>query len=318
MSFLITGAFGFVGRVAASYFGEMYPNDTIICADVVVPKVGAGGPIDACELDLTSYCAVESLIRKYCPSRVLHLAGKSSVAASIEQPADTINTNVCALTNLLEAIRVNNLKSRIIVVSSSDIYGRSENNGLRIEADLPNPGSPYAASKLASEIISRQFSLHYGMDIIIARPFNHTGAGQPDNFVLPSFAKKLIGIKYAGGPFEVKTGDVSVSRDFLDVKDVIRAYHALFERGISGEVYNIASGEAIPLRSIIERMAQFLAIGVEIKEDPALYRKSDMPILVGSNRKIFEQTGWRREIPLDSTLKEMLQYWEKSLFGEKE
>jgi len=301
MSLIITGAAGFVGTLAAEYFKVQYPEDKIVCVDV------RG---DTC-LDLTDKKAVLDLVREVKPSRILHLAGISSVGVSLKEPALTLETNITSFINILEAVRTENLPTKIILVSSSDVYGPSDNgNNPKLETDSLNPASPYAASKAALELIARQYAVHFGKKVIIARPFSHTGAGQSDTFVLPSIAKKLVSIKKKNGDPVIYTGNIEVERDFLDVKDVIRAYHLLFEKGRTGEIYNICSGGAVPIRWMLEEMVEMCGIKVEVRTDAGLTRKNDIPILVGSNTKLCNETGWQQTIPLQDTLRSLIDYWE--------
>jgi GDP-4-dehydro-6-deoxy-D-mannose reductase len=302
MTILVTGSNGFVGKYAVAILKEKYPQDIIVDVDIK----GASVNIDLLEKE-----KVYELIKKERPTKILHLAGISSVAASLKDPRTAFDTNIGTFINLMEALRIENLTPKFILVSSSDVYGLSDKqNSPRVETDPMNPGSPYAASKATLEIIAKQYWNHYGIKVIIARPFSHTGPGQSDVFVLPSFAKKLTTIKKQNGDPVLYTGNIEIERDFLDVRDVVNAYQLLFAKGKAGETYNICSGGALPIRWILEEMVQICGIKVEIRNDAALSRKSDMPLLVGSNAKICSETGWQPQIPISETLKSLMNYWE--------
>ncbi|MBL8026291.1 MAG: GDP-mannose 4,6-dehydratase [Fibrobacteres bacterium] len=303
MTILITGAGGFVGRYATAYFKEKYPDDKILEADIRGTDLA---------INLLDKDKVRALIKEEKPSKILHLAGKSSVGLSLKEPMETFEANIGSFLNIMEAVRLENLTPKVVLVSSSDVYGVTKTQAnARLETDCINPGSPYAASKAALELIGRQYYTHFGIKTIIARPFNHTGPGHPDVFVLPSFAKQLTTIRKTNGDPVLYTGNIEVERDFLDVRDVVRAYYMLFEKGKSGETYNICSGGALPIRWMLEEMISLCGIHVEVRNDASLSRKNDMPILVGSNEKLKQDTGWQPEIPISETLKGLIEYWEK-------
>ena len=165
------------------------------------------------------------------------------------------------------------------------------------------------------ELIAQQYYYTYGIKTLIARPYNHTVPGQKESFVLSGFAKRLMEIKHLNREPVIYTGNIEVERDFLDVRDVIRAYHMIFEKGRPGEAYNVSSGTAQPIRWLLEEMMRIAGIHIEIRPDLSLERKIDIPVLAGDNSKIINETGWKPEIEIMETLKSLLGYWEKLVRG---
>ncbi|MFH0921949.1 MAG: GDP-mannose 4,6-dehydratase [Fibrobacterota bacterium] len=313
MSILITGASGFVGRHAVRYFLE---NTTlqVFAADIAHTDTLSDGRLHRFDTDLTSFDAVLALIRQTKSRRVLHLAGLSSVSASVKEPHKTLCSNLISGANLLEALRLENPLGRLLAVSSSEVYGIPRNHEVvRLETHPLRPETPYAVSKAGLELMARQYFVNYGLKNIIARPFNHTGPGQSETFVLSSFARRLMEIKLFSHEPVIYTGNIEVERDFLDVADVVRAYHLLLEKGRPGEAYNVCSGSAMPLRWMLEEMIKLADVRVEIRLDLSLARKFDIPVLLGSNEKIASETGWKPSVPFTETLGKLLQYWEKAL-----
>jgi GDP-4-dehydro-6-deoxy-D-mannose reductase len=311
MSILITGANGFVGKHAVRFFLDNTAYQ-INCLDLVHKDEIQDRRVHCFDVDMMALEDLRSVIRKAHPRKILHLAGMSSVRDSIEDPLTALEMNIFSCANLLEAVRLENLNTKLLVVSSSEVYGSPRDGEVvRNEESLRRPETPYSASKAAIEIIALQYFHTYGIKTLIARPFNHTGPGQRESFVLPAFAKKLMDIKVYGREPVIYMGNIEVERDFLDVRDVVRAYHLLLEKGKPGEAYNICSGKIQPLRWILEEMLRISGLQVEIRADPGLERRVDIPMLAGDNSKITRETEWEPEIELDETLRDILVYWEK-------
>ncbi len=265
--------------------------------------------------DLRDVLSVRTLLEQARPDWIVHLAAQSFVGASWQTPSETLWTNAISQMNLFEGMRQLGSHARFLVIGSSEEYGLVYPDELPIRETNPlRPLSPYAVSKVTQDLMGYQYFKSYGMDIVRARAFNHTGPRRGDAFATSNFAKQIAAIELGLSEPVVKVGDLKPTRDFSDVRDVVRGYWLLLERGTPGEVYNLCSG----VDWSIERMLAFL-IGlstvrpIEIRTDPARMRPSDVPVLRGSAEKVERALGWRREIPLERTLTDLLDYWRRRL-----
>jgi GDP-4-dehydro-6-deoxy-D-mannose reductase len=236
------------------------------------------------------------------------------VPQSWSDPARTLQVNVCGTANLLNALSEAGFRGRLLYVSSADIYGSVHEADLPVtEQAPPAPLNPYASSKVAAEVLCRQWARTRELDVVIARPFNHTGPGQRIEFALPGFAREMAAIKLGQQPPQVLAGDLDVTRDFLDVRDVVNAYLALLARGRGGETYNICSGSEVHLGDALRRLAGMAGVQAAITADPARFRPSEQRRMCGSHAKITAETGWVPRIPLDETLRQLLDHWTREL-----
>lgn len=307
MRFFITGATGFVGNHLRDFlrspehqiWGTTFPEK---------PEVSSEDTLFY--LDIRSEREVFRALKEIRPDGVFHLAAVSNVRHSWERRKDTLETNIIGTLNLFEAIRLNSPQSRTIFISSSDVYG----TGALLRKPL-NEGeqllamNPYAYTKWSGEILSGFYSQVENLDIVIARPFPHTGPGQSPDFVCSDWAHQIARIEKRIVAPEILVGNISVHRDFSDVRDVVRAYARLMENGRKGEVYNVCSGKSSSLEKILETLISFSAIPVTMRVDSQKIRKVDIPRLVGDNRKIRRETSWEPQIPLDWSLHDVLEYW---------
>jgi GDP-4-dehydro-6-deoxy-D-mannose reductase len=265
--------------------------------------------------DLRELSSVRDLVERARPDYIVHLAAQSFVAASWQTPAETLLTNAISQMNLFEAIRQLGNRARFLVIGSSEEYGLVEPHELPIRETNPlRPLSPYAVSKVTQDLMGFQYFKSYGLDIVRARAFNHTGPRRGDAFATSNFAKQIVEIEAGLREPVVSAGDLKPTRDFSDVRDVVRGYWALLERGAAGEVYNLCSGTDWS----IERMLQFLIAqstvsGIQVRTDPARLRPSDVPVLRGCADKIEAAVGWRTRIPLERTLGDLLDYWRQRI-----
>jgi len=239
---------------------------------------------------------------------VVHLAGVSSVSASIADPVGTWETNALGTTRLVEALAerraARGTDPVVLVVSSAEVYGPGKCEP-RLETDVVAPVTPYATSKAAAEVGSLEVAKRTGLRVIVARPFPHTGSGQATKFVAPGFIERIRLAKKMGAPV-VNTGNLEPVRDLLDVRDVVEGYIALLERGVAGEIYNVASGEGIRLEDLFHLVASLLEYRVIPERDASLARASDIPHLVGDSEKLRAATGWSPRFPLKQTLQSMI------------
>jgi GDP-4-dehydro-6-deoxy-D-mannose reductase len=265
--------------------------------------------------DLRELSSVRDLVERARPDYIVHLAAQSFVAASWQTPAETLLTNAISQMNLFEAIRQLGNRARFLVIGSSEEYGLVEPHELPIRETNPlRPLSPYAVSKVTQDLMGFQYFKSYGLDIVRARAFNHSGPRRGDAFATSNFAKQIAEIEAGLREPVVSAGDLKPTRDFSDVRDVVRGYWALLERGAAGEVYNLCSGTDWS----IERMLQFLiaqstVLGIQVRTDPARLRPSDVPVLRGCADKIEAAVGWRTRIPLERTLGDLLDYWRQRI-----
>ena len=259
------------------------------------------------ELELTSSPSVETAARGPWDV-VFHLAAVASGSEARSDPGLAWEVNAAGTARLAEVLGARRVSGgedpMLFLVSTGEVYGMGEERPRR-ETDLPRPCSPYAASKLGAEVAALEVACRTGLRVIIARPFPHTGPGQDIRFVVPALAGRLLVAKRLAAPV-IKTGNLDVVRDFLDVRDIATAYLALAERGTPGAIYNIASGEGHGIGEILERLQRLAAWTVTPEADARLLRRSDIPHLVGDPAKVRAATGWQPEIPLDQSLQDVL------------
>ena len=264
-------------------------------------------------INLLDYNSLEIALSSFSPDYILHLAAFSSVGASWKKPVESFANNTNIFLNLVEAVRKNNIKCRILSVGSSEEYGNvSEKDVPLSEERNPAPLSPYAIARVSQEMMSKCYVDSFAQDIVMTRSFNHIGPRQKDVFVIPSFVKQLVyGFMDGNKEILMHTGDVSIIRDFTDVRDVVRAYDFLIKNGKSGEIYNVCSGKGHSLNDIISIVAGKLGVKVQIKKDESLVRPKDNMVIVGDNKKISNHVCWKPQIPLGKTLDDMIEYWKK-------
>lgn len=292
----VTGADGFVGRHLAAAFREA--GDEVLEAHGPAAAGGLG-------LDVRDASAVAARVAEVKPDVVVHLAGASSVAASHVDPAGCLAVNVGGTLNVLAAVRTHAPSARVLLVSSGEVYGAVA-EGVPVSEEAPlSPLSPYAASKVSAEVMGLQFHRAYGLDVVVARPFNHLGTGQAPGFVVPSFARQLVDIRAGRAAPVLKVGNLSPVRDFSHVLDVVEGYRLLLERGRAGEVYNVCSGEGRSIRAVLEALCRQAGVEVSVEVDPARVRPAELPWLVGSAGKL-EALGWRRSRGLEEALAAVL------------
>ena len=300
----MTGRHGFVGGVLA----RMAATN---------PALHGWQLIDTPETwDLRDPVATMATVGAAAPDAVLHLAAQSWVPDAFKDPATTLNVNLLGTLHLLQALQHAGFRGRMVFVGTGDVYGRVPEDELPVtEERLPAPRNPYAVSKLAAEALCYQWAATEGMDIVLARPFNHIGAGQSDRFVISDFARQVAQIKRGKREPVVAVGDIDVTRDFTDVGDVAQAYFALLGSGVAGEVYNVCSGREQSIRSLLERLVALAGVTVSIEQEPTRMRKAEQRRMRGDPGKIRQATGWEPVTPLDESLAAMLRHWED---GERE
>jgi GDP-4-dehydro-6-deoxy-D-mannose reductase len=293
MKVLVTGAEGFVGHWLVAHLKAR--GDEVTGLDA--------------EADVRSLGELTDAVTAAAPDGICHLAAQSSVPASWSDPLATYEVNTLGTSNVLSAARACSRPPRVLTVSSSEVYGRVRPGDLPLREDHPlAPVTPYAASKAAAEMVALQAWLGSGLEVVRARPFNHTGPGQRPDFVVPALAQQVAQAAQTGAR-ALRTGNLDAKRDLTDVRDVVRAYRDLLFGGAPGEVYNICRGESVSIRDVAERLLALAGVDIPIEIDPERVRPVDLPELRGDGSRLEKATGWTPEIPLDQTLTDVLEYW---------
>jgi GDP-4-dehydro-6-deoxy-D-mannose reductase len=308
---LVTGVAGFVGGHLVDFLRSEQPGVQIY--GLVKPS-GSLPPdpakLNVIEADLASAASTEAALDAVHPDRIVHLAGQSSVHQSWADPGGTLSANVHGLLHLLEAVRRRSLSPRVLVVGSADEYGAVEVKDLPLTEDAPlRPNSPYAVSKVAQGFLALQYAVSFGMGILRTRTFPHTGPGRGELFAESSFARQIAEVEAGATPPVLKVGNLEAVRDFTDVRDVVRAYWALLDRGEAGGVYNVCSGSGVRIRDVLQKLIGIAGVDVDVRVDPGRLRPSDIPALVGDPGRLKKTTGWQPRFTLERTLADLLQYW---------
>jgi GDP-4-dehydro-6-deoxy-D-mannose reductase len=305
---LVTGVSGFVGPHLAR---ALVASGAQVVGLGIETEPPAGFKLEGWHVaDLREPEAVMRAIARARPGAVVHLAGQSSAARSFADPAATFEANVSGTCNLLEAVRGGAPTARVLVVGSGEIYG-PQAEGSRAGEETPfAPVSPYAASKAEADRLAEAAAQgEHGLDVIRVRAFSHTGPGQSPVFVVPGFAQQIAAIEAGQAEPVLRVGNLEVTRDLSDVRDVVQAYVALLDRGTRGAAYNVCRGEGVKLAEMVRRLVGLARIAIRIEVDPARLRPADILWLVGDPARIARDTGWRTGIPLERTLGDVLEEW---------
>jgi len=302
---LVTGAAGFAG-------GHLMGAARDAGFSVVAATREPGGGDITCDLRDTH--SVEDAVRAAAPDAVVNLAGLSSVSQSFEAPVEAFEVNAVGAVRLLEAVASHAPGARVLCVSSGDVYGSLPASALpAVEEREPRPLSPYAASKAAMELACGQYRESARLSVAVVRSFNHTGPGQSDNFAASSFARQIAEAERSGAAEAVlRTGALELRRDFSDVRDIVRAYVMLLERGATG-TFNACSGRPVPLRALVDGLSEHARIPVRTEVDETRLRGTEVTSLYGSPQRLRESTGWRPELSLSQTLGDLLEWWREKV-----
>ncbi|SEW42058.1 GDP-mannose 4,6-dehydratase [[Clostridium] fimetarium] len=308
MKALIIGGAGFVGN----YLIKHLKND--LKWDVFVTKMAHeklnNEDVESFDIDILDKDQIKEVFEKVKPDYIFHLAAQSSVALSWKNPSLTIDVNVKGSVNVLDMVRGLDYKPRVLLIGSGEEYGhiKPEESPI-VEDNVARPGNIYAATKACQNMIGKIYADGYDLDIMMVRAFNHIGPNQAPMFVVADFCKQVAEIERGEKEPIIYTGNLSAKRDFTDVRDVVRAYGLLIQKGKKGETYNIGSGHAIAIQDILNRILEFSRIKIKNEVDPSKIRPVDVPIIEADTTKIRACTGWIPYISLDTTLLETLEYW---------
>lgn len=297
---LITGSEGFVGRylraelAAAGYEVtgiDLFDGDGVIRVDLLDPE------------------ATEKALEQVKPDVIFHLAGQPDVGKSWKIPQKTFAINVLAAINLMEGMRKICPEAPMVIVGSADEYGSLKEAGASVSEETPmNPMNPYAISKDAQEKLGKAYAKAYGLKICMTRSFNHGGAGQRTGFMIPDFASGIVKVE-RGEAEAVSVGNLASKRDFTHVKDIVRAYRLIAEKGRPGEVYNVGSGRTYSAGEILDKLIALAKCPIPVRQDPARMRPSDTPVICCDNSKLKADTGWEPEHSLEDILEDTLEYY---------
>ena len=301
---LVTGAAGFAGSHLVEHLASRGP---VVAWSRSDPPSSLANLARWQQVDLLDRNAVRAALSRVTPAVVYHCAGVPHVAQSFRQSAHALRGNVLATHILLDELRRLGNGARVLVTGSATVYAASE-SPLNEDAALA-PTSPYALSKLAQEERVLRALVEDGVEVVVARSFNHTGPRQTSDFAAPSFARQIALIERGTIAPSIRVGNLEALRDFTDVRDVVRAYRLLVERGASGRIYNVASGVGRSIRSVLDGLVARSRVPVDVELDPTKLRPSDTPALVGDPSRLKHETGWASEFPLERTLDDLLEYW---------
>jgi len=313
MKVLITGVSGMAGSHLAEYLlnrGDIEVSGTIKWRSNLENIIHFRDKLKLYECDIRDAHAVKTVLSENKPDFIFHLAAQSYVQFSWRAPSETLSTNIIGELNVFEAVRELKLDSRIHIAGSSEEYGMVHPDEVPIKECNPlRPLSPYGVSKVAQDLLGYQYFQSYGLKIVRTRAFNHTGPRRGEVFVSSNFAKQIVEIEKGRRKPVIHVGNLDAVRDFLDVRDVVRAYYLALEKGVPGEVYNIASGKGYKIRELLDKLLKIAKVDIKVEVDPSRLRPSDVELLVGSSEKFQKATGWKPEIPFEKTLEDLVNYW---------
>ena len=321
MRVLVTGVSGFVGGHLAEHL--------IAQGDLVVGLSASGKwpegrahlardvRIERCDLADVPETELADLIARKQPEAVYHLAAQANPQASVSDPRGTWALNLGGTLNLLEAIKASGQSPRIVLVGSGVCYGNPAPEFMPVNEACPlRPNNPYAASKAAADLLGIQHFLAHGTNVVMARPFNHAGPRQSSSYVLSALARQVAEVE-AGIKPRVEVGNLDIIRDFTDVRDVVRGYRLLAEKGSAGEIYNLGTGRGTKLSDALNTLANHAGRPVEVFVDPARVRPVDQPLLIADPSKLRDATGWEPRLSIEQTLLDMLDDWRTTIARER-
>lgn len=313
MKALIIGAAGFVGSYLIHHLSETYdweihatklPSEVLNISDAYIH-----------DLNILNPSEIETLLKNLKPDYIFHLAAQSSVALSWKNPALTVDINIKGTLNILDSVRnISDYSPRILLIGSGEEYGYILPGETPIHEQVtPRPGNIYAATKACQNMLGSIYTRAYGLQLIMVRAFNHIGPNQAPIFVVSDFCKQVAEIEAGQKPPVMRVGNLQAKRDFTDVRDVVRAYGLLIQKGQAGETYNIGSGHAIAIQDLLNMILSLSEKDITVEIDSTRLRPADIPVIEADIHKVQDITEWSPEIPLNQTLRETLNYWRENL-----
>lgn len=310
MKALIIGAAGFVG-------GHLIRHLACECGYEVYATKLSHENLDTenasvYDLDILDIDAVKNLLETIKPDQIYHLAAQSSVKLSWDRPQLTADINIKGTINVLEAARELEKSPKVLLVGSGEEYGYLQPDEIPVKEDtVLRAGNIYAATKACQGMLGEIYSRAYKMDIVMVRAFNHIGPGQADIFVIADFCRHVVLAEAGKKEPVISVGNLAAERDFTDVRDIVRAYSALMKSGKSGQTYNVGSGKARSIQSMLDMILEKSSVKIEVKQDSSRMRPSDVPTIAADITRIKNDTGWQPEIALSDTIDDIIAYWRK-------
>lgn len=306
MHVLITGMAGFAGRHLADHL-LLHTAATVVGVTRTRRLPESEPRMTWRQADMVDGVAIAEVIASEQPDAIVHLAAQASVAAAWSDPWQTYEQNVHGQQNIFDAVLQLRQRPRMLIISSTEVYGALAPHDLPArEAHPLQPNNPYAVSKAVQDLMARQYVMSHGVDVVVARPFNHIGPRQRMTFVVPSLVQRLAEMEAGLIAHEMYLGNMEAQRDFTDVRDIVAAYAALLEHGRAGEVYNVCSGTPRSIQSVLDLLVGMSSVKPKQISDPARFRQIDTPVMYGDASRLFEATGWKPQIPFERTLADML------------
>lgn len=305
---IVTGAAGFAG----GHLLDLLAADAAPPADIVAWHRPGGTPAPSGStatweaVDLLDRASVIDAVARLRPDAVYHCAGAAHVGRAWDSTEAALAINVLGTHHLLEALSAAGLRTRVLIASSALVYHHS-NGPLAEEAPLV-PTNPYGLSKLAQEMLGLR-AVGDGLNVTIARAFNHVGPRQDPFFAASGFARRIADIEAGRWEPEIAVGNLDAERDITDVRDTVRAYHAILERGRTGRAYNVCSGRPVVIRDLLEMLTSRARVPIRIRVDPSRFRPNDTPVLLGDPRRMHDELEWEPRVPLERTIDDLLDYW---------
>lgn len=315
---VVTGAAGFAG----SHLIELLEEEIRLKPDPHATQVVAwlrpdteplvtGSRIIWHAVELQDRDAVAGALAAFKPAEIYHLAGVPHVGESWGHIHETFAGNVLGTHYLFDGLRRNQLKPRVLITSTAFVYAPRDR--AITEDDEVRPNSPYGTSKLAQEMVAQRASQDDGIPALIARSFNHVGPRQAPSFVASSIAKQIAEIEAGRRPARLEMGNLDSQRDIMDVRDTVRAYRAMMASATPGIPYNVCSGNAVPIRTLVDAMRANARVPIAIAQDPSRFRPNDTPLVLGDHGRLTRDTGWSPQIPIDQTVRDLLAYWRETI-----